>query len=282
MRNFTIAKAEPDKMLVFGWANIAADKDGAQVEDLQGDIVDADELEKAAYDHVLHFRSTGEKHDPHLRHKGRLVESCVFTKEKQAAMGIPDGILPCGWWVGYKVDDPEAWDKIKNGDYQMFSVEGKGKREEIKKSRVAKSYRETLDEIKKFNPYHDRLGRFTTSNGAFSFTYKPNGSAAHRRAIASEKERNYDFKDALKDTKRLKIVNQRIGKLRSNIKTVRVANTITDEAKKRYERALKTYEKDSAELKELANERWDINNRLKAYSEKEREIAASNGIIPLF
>ena len=27
--------------------------------------------------------------------------------------------------------------------------------------------------IAKFNPYHDRLGRFTTSGGAASFTYSP-------------------------------------------------------------------------------------------------------------
>lgn len=43
--------------------------------------------------------------------------------------------------------------------------------------------------IKKFNPYHDRLGRFTTGGGAASFTWKPGASAAHDKAIAREKER---------------------------------------------------------------------------------------------
>ena len=161
---FTIAKMEPDKMLVFGWGNVAVDADGTQIEDLQGDVIDPEELEKAAYDHVLNFRSTGERHDPGLRRKGRLVESCVFTKEKQAAIGIPPGIVPEGWWVGYKIDDSAAWEKIKNGEYQSFTVEGKGKRTPIEKARVAKSY---LD-IRKANPYHDKRGRFASKPGGAS------------------------------------------------------------------------------------------------------------------
>lgn len=151
---FTIAKTEPDKMLVFGWGSVAVDADGTQIEDLQGDMIDPEDLEKAAYDHVLNFRSTGERHDPRLRRKGRLVESCVFTKEKQAAIGIPPGTVPEGWWVGYKIDDPEAWEKIKSGEYQSFSVEGKGERTPIEKAQVAKSYAE----MRKFNPYHDARG----------------------------------------------------------------------------------------------------------------------------
>ena len=67
--DFTIAKTEPDKMLVFGWGNVAVDANGTQIEDLQGDMIDPEELERAAYDHVLHFRSAGERHDPALRHK---------------------------------------------------------------------------------------------------------------------------------------------------------------------------------------------------------------------
>ena len=43
--------------------------------------------------------------------------------------------------------------------------------------------------IEKFNPYHDRLGRFTTSGSAASFTYKPGASKAHDLAIEREKKR---------------------------------------------------------------------------------------------
>ena len=185
---FTIAKTEPDKMLVFGWGNVAVDADGTQIEDLQGDVIDPEELEKAAYDHVLNFRSTGERHDPGLRRKGRLVESCVFTKEKQEAIGIPPGIVPEGWWVGYKIDDPAAWEKIKNGEYLSFSVEGKGKRTPIEKAQVAKSYAQ----VRKFNPYHDARGRFSTANGYASFTARtkdPKKQHWADAAVQREKQR---------------------------------------------------------------------------------------------
>ena len=63
-----------------------------------------------------------------MRNKGRLIESCVFTEEKQSAIGIPPGIVPVGWWVGFKIDDKDAWERIKDGTYNMFSVEGAGVR----------------------------------------------------------------------------------------------------------------------------------------------------------
>ena len=133
-KKFDIAKSDDDKRLVFGWANIAIDKDGNQLEDLQKDIIDTEDLEESAYEYVLNFRDTGEEHQSGLRKKGKLVESVVFTKEKQKAMGIPDGVVPEGWWVGFYISDDEAWQKVKDGTYRMFSVEGKGKREPIEKT----------------------------------------------------------------------------------------------------------------------------------------------------
>lgn len=147
-RIFNISKTDADKQLVFGWASIAEDESGAEVVDLQGDIISAADLEDAAYDHVLNFRSTGERHDPNLREKGRLVESVVLTAEKQKAMGIPAGIIPIGWWVGYKIDDLSTWERVKSGDYKAFSVEGKGERTPVEKSgTAAKTFEEFYREI---------------------------------------------------------------------------------------------------------------------------------------
>lgn len=47
----------------------------------------------------------------------------------------------------------------------------------------------TFDEILKFNPYHGPDGKFSTANGAHSFTYKPGKSKAHDLAIEREKKR---------------------------------------------------------------------------------------------
>lgn len=61
-----------------------------------------------------------------------LVESVVFTEEKQRAMGIPEGTLPVGWWIGFKVLDADVWEKVKDGTYSMFSIEGEAERVEVK------------------------------------------------------------------------------------------------------------------------------------------------------
>ena len=56
-------------------------------------------------------------------------------------MGIPEGIVPEGWWIGFKVHDDRAWELIKNGTYKMFSIEGAGRREEVmQKSDTSSSF----------------------------------------------------------------------------------------------------------------------------------------------
>lgn len=138
--NYTIYKTDDDKRLVFGWASVSIKVDGEQIEDRQQDMIDPEDLEEAAYEYVLNFRDTGEEHIPTMRKKGKLVESCVFTAEKQKAMGIPEGILPIAWWIGFKIEDDEAWEKVKNGTYKMFSIEGKAKRIPVEKA--ARNYKD--------------------------------------------------------------------------------------------------------------------------------------------
>jgi hypothetical protein len=130
-QEFNIMKTDEDKRLIFGWASVAVRTDGEQVVDHQKDIIEPEDLEEAVYEYVLNFRDGGEEHIDSLRKKAKLVESCVFTKEKQKAIGIPEGIIPEGWWVGFYVSDDEAWEKIKDGTYQMFSIEGQGIREVV-------------------------------------------------------------------------------------------------------------------------------------------------------
>lgn len=124
--HFQIAKAVEDKQLVFGWANIAKEADGSYPLDWDGDVTEPEELEKAAYSFVLKYRAAGEMHEGETI--GHLVESVMFTKEKQQALGIPEGILPEGWWVGFYIPDKEVFAKIKSGEYEMWSVQGKAKR----------------------------------------------------------------------------------------------------------------------------------------------------------
>jgi len=125
---FLIIKSGGDKRLVFGWASVCVTVEGERILDRQDDLIDPQDLEAAAYDYVLNFGGAGEEHLPEKRQKARLVESCVLTMEKQKAMGIPAGNVPVGWWVGFYVDDDKAWEKIKDGTYKMFSIEGTASR----------------------------------------------------------------------------------------------------------------------------------------------------------
>lgn len=123
---FKITKSDDEKMLAFGWANVSIRTDGEVIEDFQNDIVEPEELESAAYNFVELYREGGEMHE--RGGAAVLIESVVFTKEKVAAMGIPEGTVPVGWWIGFKVLDADVWERVKDGTYSMFSIEGDAER----------------------------------------------------------------------------------------------------------------------------------------------------------
>lgn len=129
---FKIHKSDDDEMLAFGWANVAITTEGETVTDLQEDIVEPEVLEQAAYNFVELYREGGEMHE--RGGCGVLVESIVFTKEKMLAMGIPEGIVPEGWWIGFRVTDSDVWEKVKSGEYPMFSIEGEAIRAEVEEA----------------------------------------------------------------------------------------------------------------------------------------------------
>jgi hypothetical protein len=114
-----VIKADADQHLIFGWASVV-EKDGKAIIDKQGDIIPVAELENAAYEFALNSRAGGDMHN--RMGVAKLVESMVFTKEKQAALGIDLGQV--GWWVGFKVHDKELWAAHKRGERPEFSIGG--------------------------------------------------------------------------------------------------------------------------------------------------------------
>lgn len=146
--DFKIAKIDKAECLVFGFANVSVSKrtatgnGGEEFFDLQQDSIPPEELEKAAYDHVLEFREADEMHEGAAT--GRLVESIVFTPEKlekfatdpvtnevnQEDLAVLKRLFPSRWWVGYKFDRP-SFDKVVSGKFKMFSIAGEAEREEV-------------------------------------------------------------------------------------------------------------------------------------------------------
>lgn len=130
-----IVKLDDEKRQVFGIFSVAKVGDDLVV-DGEDDTISPEELEKAAYDHVLDARIAGENHV--RKGVGDLIESVVFTPEKTAAMvkclaetGIVAKIeIPAvAWWGGYFVHDDKVWKAVKDGDYVSFSIGGSADRE---------------------------------------------------------------------------------------------------------------------------------------------------------
>ena len=131
--DYRILKVDEDKRVAFGWAYKSEHADGTVIVDNQGDFIDdPEELEAAAYNFTLQYRDAG---DMHVRKSGvgSLVESVVFTPDKAEKMGIPEGSVPTGWWLGFYVEDDDVWGKVKKGEYGGFSIGGSGDREKIEK-----------------------------------------------------------------------------------------------------------------------------------------------------
>lgn len=114
-----IKKYQPDQQLIFGWASVV-EKNGLLIIDKQGDVIPVEELENAAYEFTLNSRNHGDMH--RRTGMGKLVESMVFTKEKQEALGID--LKQVGWWVGFKVSDADLWSAHKRGERPEFSIGG--------------------------------------------------------------------------------------------------------------------------------------------------------------
>ncbi len=119
---FQMHKARDAEQLVSGWANVSVNANGSVPLDWQDDVIPPETLEKAAINFMMDYRDSGVMHQGGA--VGTVVESIVFTKEKQEALGIPEGILPIGWFITVKVHDAETFAKVKDGTYKMFSIQG--------------------------------------------------------------------------------------------------------------------------------------------------------------
>lgn len=115
----TITKIDKELRVAYGWFSVI-EKDGDTVVDLHGDVISEDTLIEAAHKYVMNARAGK------LMHKGKnvadVVESMVFTKDVQKALGIDLGMV--GWFGAMKVHDEKAWSDIKKGKFKMFSIGG--------------------------------------------------------------------------------------------------------------------------------------------------------------
>ena len=127
--DFPISKVDEDQNLVFGWANVSMTADGDLITDRQGDQIDIETLESAAYFFNLQFRKTGVNHTGDAN--GQIIESFVVTPQKLEKMGLAEDALPIGWWLGAYIEDDDVFKQVKEGELAMFSIQGRAIREPV-------------------------------------------------------------------------------------------------------------------------------------------------------
>lgn len=123
---FIISKVDEEQQIAYGWASVI-EKNGVAVVDKHGDVIEEMELVAAAHDFMTNSRTGGAMHE--VMGVSHVVESLVFTKDVQKALGI--NLKKVGWFIGYKVTNPVVWDMIKTGALGELSIGGKALREEI-------------------------------------------------------------------------------------------------------------------------------------------------------
>lgn len=119
-----ILKTEEEKQLVTG---VVYEPD---VEDSHGDIMTAEEIEKAAYTFMENYQHIDKQHDE-IAGKGTVVENWIAKSD----MTVGEQEVKAGTWLmTVRVDDVETWEEIKKGEVTGFSMGGFGERVEIAKT----------------------------------------------------------------------------------------------------------------------------------------------------
>ena len=121
-----VTKVDAERRIVYGYASVIS-KDGVPIVDHQGDIISAEELEKAASEFMLGARSGK------TMHKGEptttIIHSFPMTEETKKAYDIQSPYE--AWLIAVKVHDDETWELVKSGSLKDFSIGGMATRREV-------------------------------------------------------------------------------------------------------------------------------------------------------
>ena len=122
-----IAKADPDKMQVFGFAYVALTADGTQIVDHSGEFISKAELETACYK-GFGVIFGGEDHTK--APLAKTIELAFIDHAKLAAMGAePKDAPQAAIWIGLQLTDKALWEAVKDGK-KAFSIGGRALRAE--------------------------------------------------------------------------------------------------------------------------------------------------------
>jgi len=132
-----IAKIDLERRIFGGWAYVAHAKDGSQVVDHSGDVIDTPEAWQALSDSFVEYALESRSGDLDHTEWGAadLVEMFIADGEKRAALGLAQDALPDGVYVSFKARTSPAgrrlWEQVKTGQIRSLSIVGDGWREAL-------------------------------------------------------------------------------------------------------------------------------------------------------
>ncbi len=103
-----------------------------------------------------YMNNVNEMHDLNKDIKGMVMFESFFIDDEMSnipAAFSDQNLQPGSWIVSYKVNNDETWEKIKNGEFYGFSIEGWFKEIEVKftkKNKMKKSF-VTISEVSRWN-----------------------------------------------------------------------------------------------------------------------------------
>jgi hypothetical protein len=114
--------------LVSGWASVVTDDNGAAVVDLQGDIIPVSELQRAVHELLASGGGlAGVNHE--IEGVGPIVDSIVLTQDLRKRMEMNEGKE--GWFITVRVDNDDAWQRVKSGELLSFSISAEAESHEV-------------------------------------------------------------------------------------------------------------------------------------------------------
>lgn len=96
--------------------------------DSQEDVMSADDIEKTAHAYLVKSRVIGASHEKPI--DAVPVESYIAPQDLSFDNAVygPQVVKKGSWVLGIKVEDPDEWQKVVNGEYTGVSVAGYGNR----------------------------------------------------------------------------------------------------------------------------------------------------------
>jgi hypothetical protein len=121
-RSLEVIEKREDQRIVLGVALVP------DVEDAQGDIINAEEIAQGAHDFMANYGA--QRTHMGIMHKATTNKVVILESYIAPVDLYVNGktIVEGSWVVKIKVNDGQIWKKVKNGQFQAFSIGGTGKR----------------------------------------------------------------------------------------------------------------------------------------------------------